>query len=277
MSLKVVGTENDERAAVEKLADIADAIFGRANKLDSIHLERREEAAGQLVSETRDECYQGCMDVWIVILEMLPTSSISHARRREFEVDGYKVISRCYHRLGNLKQAQVAITKAIDLGYKDGYISLGAILLDRKDFSGAETAFRTAIARDIQVTRANAGLGELYFAMGRAALKDDPTHAEFFKRSEEHFIIAGKERFAETYERAMELFETIGWQDRARDFGERAVKYYNEHRNAYADRLRNIDTRLRQLTGEERHDRLLNGVGRKLGGILSGKELDAKK
>ncbi|MCU0665167.1 MAG: tetratricopeptide repeat protein [Myxococcota bacterium] len=277
MSLKVVGPDNDERAAVDKLADIADAIFGRATKLDGIHLTRRDEAAEQIISETRDECFQGCIEVWKVILEMLPSASLTQLRRRELEVDGHKVVSRCHHRLGSFKEAQASITKAIDLGYAEGYISLGAILLDRKDFKGAESAFRTAIAKNAQAMRAHAGLGELFFALGRVALKDDPTHAEYFKKAEEHFVVAGKERFAETYERAMDLFETIGWRERAMEFGERAIKHYNEHRAHYADRLRNIDTRLRKLAGEERHDRLLNGVGRRLGDILSGGEREAKK
>lgn len=276
MNLKVVGTENDERAAVDKLADIADAIFGRATKLDGIRLTRRDEIAEQVIGETRDECFQGCMDVWKVIIEMLPSASIGQGRRRELEVDGHKIVSRCHHRLGSFREAQAAITKAIDLGYADGYISLGAILLDRRDYTAAESAFRTAIAKDVQVMRAHAGLGELYFAMGRVALKDDADHAEYFQKAEEHFIIAGRERFMEVYERAMDLFETIGWKERAREFGERAVNHYNEHRSTYAERLRHLDIRLRRLAGEDRHDRLLNGVGKKLGGLLSVKEWDPK-
>jgi tetratricopeptide (TPR) repeat protein len=187
-------------------------------------------------------------------------------------VDGCKVRSRCYHDLGKLQEAEEEITKAIDLGYDDGYISLGAICLDIGAFDKAESAFRSAIAKDAQATRAHACLGELFFTLGTNALKDnDPKHTKYFENAEEAFLIAGKERFAESYERAIDLFETMGWRDRAIAFGTKAAEYYENNRLKYGDKLRGLDVRMRKLTGDERYEKILSGVSRKLGNLMGGK------
>lgn len=272
MSIVPKTEKADERTWVERLADVADAAFARANKLDGIKLLKRNDEASATIAETRDEAYLTCIDVWRLIIDMLPTSGLDHARRHNLEIDAFKVKSRCFHRLGNLEGARQAITKAIDLGYADGFISLGAICLDLGEHEEAEKAFRTALAKDVQVMRARAGLGELYFALGTQALKSsNPKHVEYFEMAEVEFLAAGRERFTEVYERAMELFETIGWKDKARSFGEKAVHYYTDNRLRYGDRLRSLDGKLRSLTGDERYERVLAGLGRGLGVLMGGK------
>ncbi len=262
-----------EQTTVERLVDIADAIFERAIKLDGLKINKKEEESAQIIIEMRDECFEGVIATWHVIEDMLPNSGIEFTQLKELEVDGYKVISRCYHNLGQLDEAVGAITTAIDKGYTDGYISLGAILLDMEDYEKAENAFHSAIAKDAQPTRAQAGLGELYFAQGTKALKaGDGKHVEYFEKAEEAFILAGRERFADSYERAMDLFETIGWKDRAVAFGERATLFYTANRVNYGDRLRALDGRMRKLTGDDRYDRILAGVSRTLGSLVGGKK-----
>ena len=119
--------------------------------------------------------------------------------------------------------------------------------------------------------RAHAGLGELYFKLGTEALKDNSDkHVEYFEKSEQEFMAAGRERFAEGYERAMELFETIGWKDKALAFGERAVRIYENNRIKYGDRLRSLSPRLRKIAGDERYERFLSSLGRGLGNIMGG-------
>ena len=262
----------DEGAPIERLVAVADAIFTRATALDGIKLAKKDDEAAKTIAEARDDAFGGCVQLWLVILQMLPMSELDAARRKELTRDAHKVKSRCYHRLGNLEAAKVAITKAIDAGYYDGFISLGAICMDIKQWDEAEAAFRSALAKDVQEMRAHAGLGELYFDMGTEKLKNDPAHTAFFVKAEEEFIAAGKERFAEGFERAMDLFETIGWRDKALTFGHRARSFYELHRVSYGGKLRALDAKLRRLTGEERRDRIVEGVGRKLGEVLGGKK-----
>ncbi len=265
------------RTPVERLVDIADAIFDRATTLDGIKLEKPNDEAATTIAETRDEGFHGVIHVWRVVLDMLPSSGLEQAQKRELEIDGYKVISRCYHRLENLEKARIAVTKAIDLGYVDGFISLGAINMDLKDDEAAEAAFRSALAKEAQPMRAHAGLGELYFRMGTEAIKTDPDNTEYFVKAEDEFMAAGKERFTESYERAMDLFETIGWKDKAIAFGERAAQLYDTHRVKYGDKLRGLDARIRKLAGDERHERLIAGVGRRLGDLVGGKKRDPNR
>ncbi len=261
----------EEQSALGRLVDVADAIFDRATKLDGIKLGRRDDEAEQTIVQTRDDAFGGCIRVWKIILQMLPTAELDQPTRKELTIDAYKVISRCHHRLGNLEGAKRNITRAIDAGYADGFVSLGAICLDLNDYEGAETAFLSAINKDVQLPRAHAGLGELYFAMGTEALKKDPEHTEYFVKAEEEFIEAGKERFTEGFDRAMDLFETLGFKDWALAIGRRAADFYGEHRSSYGEKLRALDGRLRKLAGDERYDRLVEGVGRRLGRVLGGR------
>ena len=262
----------EEAPPIERLVSVADAIFVRATALDGIKLARKDEEAARTIAETRDDAFLGCIQLWRVILQMLPTSELDTARRKELTRDAHKVKSRCYHRIGNLDAAKVNITKAIDAGYYDGFISLGAICMDLKQWEEAEAAFRSALAKDVQEMRAHAGLGELYFCMGTEKLKEDAAHTAYFVKAEEEFIAAGKERFADGFERAMDLFETIGWKDKALSFGHKARAFYEQHRGPYGERLRSLDARLRRLTGPDRRDRIVEGVGRKLGEVLGGKK-----
>ncbi|MDJ0764708.1 MAG: hypothetical protein QNJ97_17140 [Myxococcota bacterium] len=262
----------DTSQPVERLVLIADAIFDRATTLDSVKLIKKDDEAEQTIAETRDEGFNGVIAVWRLIIDMLPTSGLEFTRRRQLEIDAYKVISRCHHRLKNLEKAIGAITKAIDLGYLDGFISLGAIRIDSGDEEGAEAAFKTALAKNTQTMRAHAGLAEIYFNRGTVALRNgDAAHVDYFEKAEEEFIAAGKERFTDAFERAMDLFETIGWKDRALSIGEKAAQFYSENRLKYGDGLRNMDARIRKLAGE-RYERILSGVGRTLGDIVGGKQ-----
>ena len=119
--------------------------------------------------------------------------------------------------------------------------------------------------------RAHAGLGELYFTLGTKALKEgNPKHVEYFEKAEEAFMWAGKERFEESYERAMDLFEAIGWKDKAVTFGEKAAQFYETNRLPHGDQLRKLDRRMRSLAGDDRYDRFLAGVSRTLGGLVGG-------
>ena len=273
MTAQTQHREHDEEApAIERLVAVADAIFARAVALDGIKLGKKDDEAARTIAETRDDAFGGCIQLWKVILQMLPTSELDAARRKELVRDAHKVMSRCYHRIGALEAAKAQIARAIDAGYFDGFISLGAICMDRDELDEAEAAFRSALGKGVQEMRAHAGLGELYFRKGLERLKAEPGHTEFFVKSEEEFIAAGRERFAEGFERAMELFEAIGWQDRAAAFARRARAFYAERRGGYGEKLRALDARIRRLTGAERHDRLAEGVGRKLGEVLGGKK-----
>ena len=273
MEQSQANTTNNGDSPLERLVAIADAIFARANQLDEIKLGKNDEEAAQTLAGLRDEGFEAVIAVWSVIQDMLPTSNLNHTMRKELNIDGYKIISRCSHRLEKYDEAIEAITQSINLGYLDGFISLGAIQMDMRDYEEAEEAFKTAIAKGVQVMRAYAGLGELYFVHGTNALrKGDPEHAKFFEQSEEAFLLAGKERFSESYERAMDLFEAIGWKERALSIGEKAVQYYANNRLRYADKLRNMDTRMRKLAGEERYERLLSDLGRKIGNIVGGRK-----
>lgn len=255
----------------ERLADIADDMFERANKLDSISLGKKEDEAQQTIQETRDEIFNGVINVWCVIIDLLPVSDLGQVVKKELEIDGHKIISRCYHRLGNLEAAKQSIIRAIDLGYGDGFISLGAICMDADQTDDAEKAFQSAISKGVQEMRAHAGLGELYFRLGTEALKKkDDSSTAFFEKSEQEFLAAGKERFAEGYERAMELFETIGWKDKAMSFGEKAAHVYENNRLKYGDKLKHLSPRLRKIAGDERYERFLAGLGRGLGNIMGG-------
>jgi tetratricopeptide (TPR) repeat protein len=271
MAIDTQHEHGDEHAPVERLVAVADAIFARAIALDGIKLAKQDDEAARTIAETRDDAFAGCVQVWSVILAMLPTSELDAARRKELTRDAHKVKSRCHHRLGNLEAARVDIAKAIDAGYHDGFISLGAICMDLRQWEEAEAAFRSALAKGVQEMRAHAGLGELYFGMGTERLKTDPKHTAYFVKAEEEFITAGRERFADGLERAMDLFETIGWRDKALSFGHKAKSFYEQHRASYGERLRSLDAKLRKLTGPERHDRIVEGVGRKLGEVLGGK------
>jgi len=262
----------EEISPIDRLVAVADAIFDRATKLDGIKLGRREDEAARTIAETRDDAFGGCIQVWRVVLALLATSGLEQPRRRELEQDAYKVISRCHHRMGNLEGAKRNIARAIDTGYVDGFISLGAICLDLGQHEEAESAFRSALAKGVQVSRAHAGLGELYFKMGAERLEREPGHTDLFTRAEEEFIAAGKERFTEGFDRAMDLFETIGWRDRAVAVAGRAAKFYSEHRSSYGEKLRALDTRVRRMAGESRRGRLVDGVGRTLGRVLGGND-----
>jgi tetratricopeptide (TPR) repeat protein len=266
-----------ERTASERLVDIADEMFDRATKLEEISLEEKDnEETNTTIGEMRDAAFNGVIHMWRVIIDMLPSSGLEQSDHKELEVDGYKVISRCYHRLNNLEAAEKSIIKAIDLGYTDGFISLGAILMDLERYTEAEEAFQSALAKDIQTTRAQSGLGELYFKLGTEALGNgDDAHVEYFQKAEEAFLAAGKDRFSEGYERAMDLFNTIGWGEKASHFGEKAVQFYGENRLKYGDRLKALDSKLRSVAGRNRYERLLDGVGKKLGNIMGGKGGDS--
>jgi tetratricopeptide (TPR) repeat protein len=264
----------DEQKPIELLAEIVDAIFVRATKLDGITSTRKDDEIAATIAETRDDAFRGCIQLWEVILRMLSTADLDQPTRHGLEQDAYKVISRCSHRLGNLEGARRNITRAIDAGYTDGFISLGAICLDLGDFEAAEAAFRSALAHQVQLPRAHAGLGELYFAMGAKALKDDPRQRELFARAEEEFIAAGKERFTEGFDRALDLFETMGLKDRALRIGQKAAAFYGEHKGSYGEKLLALDRRLRRLAGEQRRDRIVEGVGRKLGRVLGGRKTE---
>lgn len=270
MNKEKLADAREELTPLDRLVAVADAIFDRAIKLDGIKLQKKDDEAIRTITETRDDAFGGCIQVWKVVLSLLPTSDLDLPAKKSLEMDGYKVMSRCYHRLGSLDAARRNITKAIDAGYADGFISLGAICLDLKEYEEAESAFRTAIKKGVQVTRAHAGLGEMYFAMGTEQLKKDPRHEAYFLKAEEEFITAGKDRFTEGFDRAMDLFETMGWKDRALAVGERAARFYGEHRGKYGEKLRTLNIRIRKLAGEERHDKLVEGVGRKLGEVLGG-------
>ena len=262
----------EERSTVERLVAVADAMFDRASALDGVKLARKDDEATKTIRGTRDDAFRGCMETWNIVLSMLSTSDVDSARRKELTRDAHKVMSRCAHRLGELDAAKAHIAKAIDAGYLDGFISLGAISMDLEQWDEAEAAFRSALAKGVQEMRAHAGLGELFFKMGTEKLKVDPAHKECFVKAEEEFVAAGKARFAEGFERAMDLFETIGWKDRALAVGQRARSFYEEHRSPYGEKLRALDAKIRRITGEERRDRLVEGVGRRLGEVLGGKK-----
>lgn len=264
--------QKEERSALDRLVEIADAIFDRATKLEGIKLAKRDDEAAQTIAETRDDAFRGCIQVWRVILQLLPTSDLDQPAKAELEIDAHKVCSRCFHRLDRLEEAKREITKAIDLGYAEGFISLGAVCLDQGLHDEAESAFLSALAKEVQTMRAHAGLGELYFKIGTERLKQDPKHTEYFVKAEEEFIAAGKERFTEGFDRAMDLFETLGWRERAATVGLRAAKFYEEHKGSYGEKLRVLNRRIRKLAGSERHDRIVDGVGRKLGRVLGGKK-----
>ncbi|MCP4674012.1 MAG: hypothetical protein GY854_00520 [Deltaproteobacteria bacterium] len=278
MNQSATNIKRSERLPVERLVDIADAVFDRATKLDGVDLSKADDEATSTIKETRKEGFGGVVAIWRLIIDMLPNSGLEYAIRKDLEIDAYKVISRCHHRLGNLEKAKGAITKAIDLGYLDGFISLGAICMDMDEYDAAETAFQSALSKEAQVMRAHAGLGELYFKLGAETLKEgDTKYTEHFEKAENEFMAAGKERFTESYERAMDLFETIGWKDKAMSIGEKAAHYYSENRLKYGDRLRNLDGRMRKLAGDERYDRVLDGISRRLGDILGGKDRDPNR
>ncbi len=260
----------EERRPIELLVDVADSIFAWANTLDGITLARKDDEAATNILETRDDAFRGCIQLWTAIVRMLPTADLDQPSRHELERDAYKVISRCHHRLGDLEGARRDIARAIDAGHADGFISLGAICLDMEDFEAAETAFRSALGRGVQAARAHAGLGELYFKMGTRAAGDDARQRDLFAQAEEEFIAAGKERFTEGFDRALDLFETMGLRDRAIRIGQKAAAFYGEHKAGYGEKLLALDRRLRKLAGDQRRDRIVGGVGRKLGRVLGG-------
>ena len=258
---------------LERLVDIADAMFERATTLEGLAPPKKKEKddISKTLTEIRDETFHGVIDVWRVIIDLLPSSGLDQPSRKELEIDGHKVISRCHHRLGGHEAAKQSITKAIDLGYADGFISLGAICLDAGEFDEAEIAFQSALAKDVQKMRAHAGLGEMYFKQGTLELKNQSgKHKAFFEKAEDQFLSAGKERFGEGYERAMELFDAIGWKEKALAFGEKAAHYYEDNRLKYGDRLKGLSSRIRKIAGDERYDKFLTGLGRGLGSIMSG-------
>jgi len=264
----------EESRPIEALTEVADAIFERAIKLDGITLARKDDEAAATIGETRDDAFRGCIRLWKIILRMLPTADLDQPTRHSLEQDACKVISRCHHRLGNLDGARRNIARAIDAGYADGFISLGAICLDLGDFEGAEAAFRSALGQGVQAARAHAGLGEMYFALGTRAPKDDPKQMEYFARAEEEFISAGKERFTEGFDRALYLFETMGLRERALSVGQKAAAYYEEHKSSYGQKLLSLNRRLRKIAGDQRHERIVEGVGRRLGRVLGGRKED---
>jgi tetratricopeptide (TPR) repeat protein len=263
----------DKPSPLDRLADIADAMFERATKLEDIVPSKKKEKddVGKTILEMRDETFQDVIDVWQVLIDLLPSSGLDQPTRKELEIDGHKITSRCHHRLGQHDAAKQAITRAIDFGYSDGFISLGAIYMDSEEYDEAEIAFQSALAKEVQMMRAHAGLGELYFKLGTLELKGQTQkHKFYFEKAEEQFLAAGKERFGEGYERAMELFDAIGWKEKALSFGERATQYYENNRLKYGDRLKGLSQRIRKIAGDERYDKFLSGVGRGLGSIMSG-------
>jgi len=268
-------TQNDGRreepSPTERLVRLADGIFDRACALDRMKLNKKDDEEAETLRETRDDAFRGCIEAWGIVLAMLPTSELDTLKRKELQRDAYKVMSRCAHRVKALDEAKGHIAKAIDAGYLEGFISLGAICMDLSQWDEAEAAFRSALAKGVSEMRAHAGLGELYFFLGTEKLKTDPSHKEYFAKAEEEFIAAGKARFAEGFERAMDLFETIGWKEKALAFGGRARSFYEEHRGSTGEKLRALDAKLRRIAGDTRHDRLVEGVGRKLGEVLGGK------
>jgi len=264
-------TKKEEQKPVERLVDVADAIFERATTLDGIKLSKKQEEYTATIEETRDDAFSGCINCWRIVISLLPTSGIPQGEQLTLEIDAHKVISRCFQRLEKMGQAKTNIIKAIDKGYADGFVSLGAICLEMEDFEEAENALKSALAKNAQTMRAHAGLGELYFKMGTEALSKDPEHKEFFLKAEEEFLAAGKERFTDGFERAMDLFGTIGWRDQALNFGQKALGYYSEHRHGYGERLRGLDQKLRKLAGDDRHEKIIEGVSRALGDVFGRK------
>ena len=167
---------------------------------------------------------------------------------------------------------QRGLALAAEFGLQeDAAPALGAEV-DQDQWEEAESAFKSALAKDDQTMRAHAGLGELYFKLGTQELAQDPQHTDYFAKAEEEFIAAGKERFTEGFDRAMDLFETLGWRDRAMSIGLNAAKFYEEHKSSYGQKLRGLNRRIRKLAGEERHEKIVSGVGRKLGEVLGGKK-----
>lgn len=270
----IVPGPRDEPRPIDELAAVADEIFDRATKLDGISLARKDDEAAATIAETRDDAFRGCIRLWKVILRMLPTADLDQPTRRALTQDACKVISRCHHRLGDLEGARRNIARAIDAGYADGFISLGAICLDLGDFDGAEAAFRSAIGQGVQAARAHAGLGEMYFALGSRVPKGDDRQIDYFSRAEEEFIAAGRERFTEGFDRALDLFETMGLRDQALSIGQKAAVFYEEHKGHYGQKLLSLNRRLRKIAGDQRHERIVEGVGRKLGRVLGGRKED---
>ncbi len=260
-----------DKKNIDNYITLADALFERANKLENIDICKKDKDAAAFFNELKLESYDHCIQAWTGILNFLPFSPIDQSRKKELTRDAHKVISRCYQRLDNLESARLHIVKAIDNGYLAGFISLGAISMKLEKYQDAEDAFKSAILKDSMASRAYAGLGELYFALGTEALKKDPAHKEYFKKAEDAFIKAGKERFTDSFERAIDLFERVGLKDRALSVGESAVTFYEQHKNSYGEKLRSLDRSIRKVAGDKKHDKLVKEVGSKLRKILDKK------
>ena len=68
--------QHEEQTALERLVDIADAIFERAIKLDGIKLARRDDEAAQTIEETRDDASDKLLNNSINTLQLhIPSST----------------------------------------------------------------------------------------------------------------------------------------------------------------------------------------------------------
>ncbi|MBN2803168.1 MAG: hypothetical protein JXR91_08740 [Deltaproteobacteria bacterium] len=260
-----------EHGNILDLVELADSLFDRATELEEKNICKKDKEALKYLEQLKNDSYLHCIKVWKSVLSFLPQSTIEQSQKKELLQDANKIISRCYQKLGEYENAKVHIARAIDNGYIAGFISLGAISIKLNDFDGAQSAFKSAISKKIMESRAHAGLGELYFIMGNAELKKDPDHVKYFKMAEEEFITAGKDRFTDGFERAIELFDKIGLKGRALSVGESAVAFYDDHKGTYGEKLKSLDKRLRKLAGDEKHDKIVNEIGIKIRKIINKK------
>jgi len=253
------------------LVDIADRAFSKAAELQESDTIASEEDLGRHLKDLRKQNLEDCISLWMAIIRFLAVSTLQHTAKKELIQDANKVMSRCYEHLGDLHSARKHIARAIDEGYLAGFVSLGAICMKLEDYEEAENAFKSAISNGVMEMRAHAGLGELYFTLGNIELKKDSSHTEYFQKAEQEFIIAGKARFTQGFDRAVELFEKVGLRDRALSVCESAVDFYEHHRQGYGEKLRFMDSRIRRIAGDEKHDRMVRELGRRIKSVLDDK------
>ena len=70
----------------------------------------------------------------------------------------------------------------------------------------------------------------------------------------------------------MELFETIGWRDKAASIGLKAAELYGKNRLKYGYQLRNLTLKFKSMTSDTRYEKVISGLGHKLGDIVGGKK-----
>jgi tetratricopeptide (TPR) repeat protein len=256
----------EKKFPVMRLVDLADAIFERATQVEQG--DDFAKKSSEIAVQYREQSLKDCIELWSVIEELAPGSYVDQIQKKRLAKDAPKIISRCYHKLGNLEAARKYITSAIDRGYLGGFISLGAICMETGDFEAAKSAFLSAISKGVMENRAHAGLGELYFKMGCEQLKRDREHKEYFVLAEQEFILAGKAKFTESFDRAIDLFDKIGLKEKAMSIAKTASVFYETNKGAYGEKIRALDSRFRRMTGEDRHDKLVEEMGKKLSKLL---------